>query len=78
MLAMDKRVEVCYQEACGIQSCLAKNDFQMEKCRNSILELQECCKHAQYKTKHCASVKGILAMTKKKPEKQQQQPKQAT
>jgi hypothetical protein len=30
-VVMDKRVEVCYEEACGIQSCLAKNDFQMEK-----------------------------------------------
>lgn len=29
--AMDKRVEICYAEAFGIQSCLAENDFQMAK-----------------------------------------------
>lgn len=42
--------------------------------RNTILELQECCKHAQNKSKHCASVTGILAMTKKKPEKKRTRP----
>jgi len=41
--------------------------FYGRSCRNTILELQECCKHAQNKSKHCASVTGILALTKKKP-----------
>ena len=34
----------CKQEACDIQSCLKRNNFQEEKCLDTIDKLKDCCR----------------------------------
>lgn len=33
----------CHAKACAIQSCLAKNSYNEEKCQSEVDALYECC-----------------------------------
>ncbi|KAI8345983.1 hypothetical protein B0O80DRAFT_471113 [Mortierella sp. GBAus27b] len=33
----------CHKEACAIQSCLTKNNYQEARCKDVIEKLQRCC-----------------------------------
>lgn len=39
--------EPCKTEACLIQECLSKNDFQHDKCKSQIDKLKRCCSECQ-------------------------------
>lgn len=39
--------EPCKTEACLIQECLSKNDFQHSKCTAQIDKLKRCCAGCQ-------------------------------
>ena len=34
----------CQRQACAIQDCLKKNNFQEEKCHEELQLMLECCK----------------------------------
>ncbi|KAM3581694.1 Cx9C motif-containing protein 4, mitochondrial [Umbelopsis sp. WA50703] len=40
---MTKETQSCLKEACAIQSCLEKNQYQEKKCQEVINRLRECC-----------------------------------
>ncbi|KAF0437092.1 mature T-cell proliferation 1 neighbor protein-like protein [Gigaspora margarita] len=33
----------CHREACAIQECLQKNNYQEERCKDVINQLFKCC-----------------------------------
>ncbi|KAK3810099.1 MAG: DUF1903-domain-containing protein [Benniella sp.] len=33
----------CHKEACAIQACLTKNNYQESRCRDVIEKLEKCC-----------------------------------
>ncbi|KAK3833663.1 MAG: p8 MTCP-1 [Linnemannia gamsii] len=33
----------CHKQACAIQACLTKNNYQESRCQNVIEQLQKCC-----------------------------------
>ncbi|KAF7860766.1 hypothetical protein EAF04_008284 [Stromatinia cepivora] len=33
----------CHSKACAIQDCLAKNNYNEEKCRSQVDALYDCC-----------------------------------
>lgn len=35
--------EDCQREACAIQSCMLKNDYDESKCRDAVARLYRCC-----------------------------------
>ena len=41
---MAKPKDPCQRQACAIQDCLKKNNYQEEKCQNIIQLMIECCK----------------------------------
>nr|PNR56926.1 hypothetical protein PHYPA_003919 [Physcomitrium patens] len=59
---MDRKVDTCYEGACGIPSCLTRHDFKMEKHKSSYCFAWQLMAVVY-------EVKGILAMMKKKPQK---------
>ncbi|KAK6945455.1 Mature-T-Cell Proliferation I type [Dillenia turbinata] len=52
--------EPCKKEACDIQACLTKNNFNSQRCRKVIELLQSCCESREYKSTHCGSVSSLL------------------
>ncbi|KAL6010646.1 hypothetical protein ACLOJK_001083 [Asimina triloba] len=52
--------EPCKKQACDIQACLNKNNFDPQRCLNAIELLQSCCEKCEYKSTHCASLSGLL------------------
>ncbi|QLQ81358.1 hypothetical protein HG537_0F01190 [Torulaspora globosa] len=36
-------LEGCQAEACAIQNCLLRNDYDESKCRTVVQELYRCC-----------------------------------
>lgn len=50
----------CNKEACDIQTCLSKNDFDVERCIPVVMRLRDCCDRVQNKSRHCASLSGLL------------------
>ncbi|XP_057465280.1 uncharacterized protein LOC130755001 [Actinidia eriantha] len=56
--------EPCKKNACDIQACLSKNNFDSRKCLKVIELLQSCCEQCKYNSTHCASLSGLL---KQKP-----------
>ncbi|KMZ64891.1 Cox19 family protein (CHCH motif) [Zostera marina] len=54
--------EPCKKEACDIQACLTKNNFNSQRCLKVIELLQTCCEKLDYNSTHCASVSGLLKM----------------
>nr|CAG8486222.1 2988_t:CDS:10 [Entrophospora candida] len=38
-----QKEESCHKEACAIQACLQKNNYQESKCQESINQLYQCC-----------------------------------
>ncbi|KAK9162116.1 hypothetical protein Scep_002901 [Stephania cephalantha] len=57
--------EPCKKEACDIQACLSKNNFNSQKCIEVIEKLQSCCEKCTYNSTHCASVSGLLKQHQK-------------
>uniref|UniRef100_A0A7N0ZXU3 Cx9C motif-containing protein 4 n=1 Tax=Kalanchoe fedtschenkoi TaxID=63787 RepID=A0A7N0ZXU3_KALFE len=57
--------EPCKKQACDIQACLSKNNFDSQRCRRVIELLQFCCEECDYKSTHCGSVAGLLKQIKK-------------
>ncbi|KAG0304545.1 Cx9C motif-containing protein 4, mitochondrial [Dissophora globulifera] len=33
----------CHKQACAIQSCLTKNNYQESRCQDVITQLEQCC-----------------------------------
>ncbi|KAG9444108.1 hypothetical protein H6P81_015448 [Aristolochia fimbriata] len=58
--------EPCKKEACDIQACLTKNNFNPQRCLKVIELLQSCCEKCQYNSTHCASLSGLLKTSPKK------------
>ncbi|KNA26093.1 hypothetical protein SOVF_000130 [Spinacia oleracea] len=52
--------EPCKKQACDIQACLSKNNFNPQRCIDVILKLQKCCENCNYDSTHCASMSGLL------------------
>ena len=38
-----KSKQACQSEACAIQTCLADNDYDSNKCKNIIQNFHKCC-----------------------------------
>nr|CAD1842062.1 unnamed protein product [Ananas comosus var. bracteatus] len=60
-----KSKEPCKKEACDIQACLTKNNFDPQRCLKVIELLQSCCEKCEYKSTHCASLSGLLKTSSK-------------
>ncbi|XP_077248771.1 cx9C motif-containing protein 4, mitochondrial-like [Tasmannia lanceolata] len=60
-----ERKEPCKKEACAIQACLTKNNFDSQRCLKVIELLQFCCENCKYNSTHCASLSGILKTNSK-------------
>jgi hypothetical protein len=43
----------CKSEACKIQDCLSKNDYDVRKCSDEIAKLKKCCEKYQGVSIHC-------------------------
>lgn len=52
--------EPCKKQACDIQACLSKNNFNPQRCVDVILKLQKCCQMCNYDSTQCASLSGLL------------------
>ncbi|KAG6471909.1 cx9C motif-containing protein 4, mitochondrial [Zingiber officinale] len=52
--------EPCKKEACNIQSCLSKNNFDSKRCMKVIRLLQICCENCNYDSTHCAPLSALL------------------
>lgn len=48
--------DACKSEACAIQDCLAKNDYNMSKCQDKVDKLKNCCKENLKESVHCGMV----------------------
>ncbi|KAI9284972.1 hypothetical protein BC943DRAFT_325129 [Umbelopsis sp. AD052] len=40
---MPAETQACMKEACAIQSCLEKNQYQEKRCQDVIDKLRACC-----------------------------------
>eukprot|EP00884_Botryococcus_braunii_P005297 jgi/Botrbrau1/14769/Bobra.0284s0003.1 len=49
----DQDRDACKAEACKIQDCLAKNNYDVSRCQGVIKELQKCCERYQGVSIHC-------------------------
>eukprot|EP00850_Spirogloea_muscicola_P008085 SM000042S15352 [mRNA] locus=s42:565859:566239:+ [translate_table: standard] len=56
--------EPCHPEACAIQRCMAKEDFQVSKCLAYVKKLQACCDSCKGESKHCSQLSNLLSMVK--------------
>ncbi|XP_020680281.1 cx9C motif-containing protein 4, mitochondrial [Dendrobium catenatum] len=65
MAGKQKSQEPCKKEACDIQSCLTKNNFNPQRCLKVIEMLQACCENCSYNSTHCASLSELLKTRKK-------------
>ncbi|XP_039123886.1 cx9C motif-containing protein 4, mitochondrial [Dioscorea cayenensis subsp. rotundata] len=61
-----KNKEPCKKEACDIQACLTKNNFNPQRCLKVIELLQSCCEKCDYNSTHCASLSGLLKSNTKR------------
>ncbi|XP_058188643.1 uncharacterized protein LOC131306434 [Rhododendron vialii] len=57
--------EPCKKNACDIQACLSKNNFDPRKCLKAIELLQSCCEKCNYNSTHCASVSDLLKQSQR-------------
>ncbi|GMH14996.1 hypothetical protein Nepgr_016837 [Nepenthes gracilis] len=57
--------EPCKRQACDIQTCLSKNNFNSQKCLHVIEKLDTCCETCKYNSTHCASLSGLLKQIKR-------------
>ncbi|KAL4183405.1 hypothetical protein AMTRI_Chr11g154980 [Amborella trichopoda] len=57
---MTRDREPCHKEACDIQACLTKNNFNSQRCLKVIELLQTCCEKCKYSSTHCGSLSGVL------------------
>ena len=48
--------DACKTEACGIQDCLAKNGYDMNKCSDKVDKLKQCCSSNMKESVHCGLV----------------------
>ena len=55
-VAGSSKRDACKTEACGIQDCLAKNDYDMNKCKDKVDKLKECCRDNLKQSVHCGMV----------------------
>ncbi|MCL7037847.1 hypothetical protein MKW94_025051 [Papaver nudicaule] len=62
--------EPCKKQACDIQACLTKNNFNSQRCQRVIELLESCCENCKYNSTHCASVSGLLKQIKKTTKEQ--------
>ena len=47
----------CQSQACAIQECLKKHNFQEEKCEDVIQRMLECCKKFEKESYICEGMK---------------------
>lgn len=55
-VAGSSKRDACKSEACAIQDCLAKNDYDMSKCQDKVDKLKKCCKDSMMESVHCGMV----------------------
>ena len=48
--------DACKTEACAIQDCLAKNDYDMNNCKDKVDKLKKCCSNNLKESVHCGMV----------------------
>lgn len=48
--------DACKTEACAIQDCLAQNSYDMNKCKDKVDKLKDCCSHNLKESVHCGMV----------------------
>ena len=52
-MAGGSKRDACKSEACAIQDCLAKNDYNISKCQDKVDKLKNCCKDNLKESVHC-------------------------
>ena len=63
--------EPCKTEACLIQECLSKNDFQHDKCKSQIDKLKRCCSECQVRSSlshHIIVIGDVLGRHSRPPQ----------
>lgn len=55
-VAGSSKRDACKTEACAIQDCLAKNDYDMNKCKDKVDKLKDCCSKNLKESVHCGMV----------------------
>lgn len=65
------RADLCHAEACDIQFCLSKNNYQQAACQEAIQALIRCCEAAEGKSVSCAFAPPPAAKSKAAPKPQQ-------
>lgn len=43
----------CKKQACAIQTCLKRNNYQVERCQTVVAKLRECCRGYEELSVHC-------------------------
>ena len=54
---MPQKKQTCQSEACAIQSCLDKNNYDEAKCQRFIRAMEKCCEASGYESYIC---KGFM------------------
>ena len=63
---MAKPKDPCQRQACAIQDCLKKNNYQEEKCQNIIQLMIDCCQtKGNESSKICQGMKTYNSTTNK-------------
>ncbi|BDA51219.1 probable cx9C motif-containing protein 4, mitochondrial [Coccomyxa sp. Obi] len=52
--ASSSRDDACKKEACAIQACLSKKNYNPDACTHQIENLKRCCEGVQGNSIHCA------------------------
>ncbi len=52
-VAGSSKRDACKTEACAIQDCLSKNDYDMNKCKDKVDRLKDCCSKNLKESVHC-------------------------
>ena len=55
-VAGSSKRDACKSEACAIQDCLAKNGYDMNKCKDKVDKLKSCCSDNMMESVHCGMV----------------------
>ena len=55
-VAGSSKRDACKTEACAIQDCLAKNDYDMHKCKDKVDKLKDCCSKNLKESVHCGMI----------------------
>ena len=48
-----RKPHLCQSEACAIQTCLKKNDYQESRCKDVIQQMINCCQEIRYQSYIC-------------------------